>query len=456
MMYCTTTNLKNNLARGNVKFTTGKLDVMNNHLLNCDYVPPQVQDCASKHRKSDSNETSDDDAGSTVTSKRSHSLIESGDPSQDRTGARLTKKQKSFTVIATKHAPFNTKKQTLFEDQLLRAPAQVIDGFKIGTKKRNRQIETLENEKAEQANEIEQLKAQLNLLARAQIDREKLEQLLKERTEELSSAQAFLGKADSISVTEVSKMVEMLNAEVLQVSALVADSLSQRRMAKDDQADQALVNDAMHAVKSFIGPRLQSMLMADIIDPEAKFDPTLSQIILQSGLINACALIMRGWNPPDWESFSNLEKLYSAIRSSGEHIRNAVSTFLTLFLRGTSHCGSMESTGAYLYSRTGRERHESKEHSVLEADIAQFADRHRLVCAWSARSYTISIRGKDRKCYQESPGNPESHRKGDNVFRFADACYPIRTVVQLRVHERCLRRRGKCPCALYHRAGPPV
>ena len=180
MMYCTTTNLKNNLARGNVKFTTGKLDVMNNHLLNCDYVPPQVQDCASKHRKSDSNETSDDDAGSTVTSKRSHSLIESGEPSQDRTGARLTKKQKSFTVIATKHAPFNTKKQTLFEDQLLRAPAQVIDGFKIGIKKRNRQIETLENEKAEQANEIEQLKAQLNLLARAQIDREKLEQLLKE------------------------------------------------------------------------------------------------------------------------------------------------------------------------------------------------------------------------------------------------------------------------------------
>ena len=84
-MYCTTTNLINNLARGNVKFTTGKLDVMKNHLLNCDYVPPQVQDCASKHRKSDSNETSDDDAGSTVTSKRSHSLIESGDPSQGRT-----------------------------------------------------------------------------------------------------------------------------------------------------------------------------------------------------------------------------------------------------------------------------------------------------------------------------------------------------------------------------------
>jgi hypothetical protein len=208
-----------------------------------------------------------------------------------------------------------------------RSPAEVIDGFKIGIKKRNRFIEALENEKAEQANEIEQLKAQLTQLARAQIDREKLDQLLKERTEELSSAQAFLGKADSISVTEVSKMVEMLNAEVLQASALVADSLSQRKMAKDDQADQALVNDAMHAVKSFIGPRLQSMLLADIIDPEAKFDPTLSQIILQSGLINACALLIKGWNPPDWESFSNMEKLYSAIRSSGEHFRNALSPF---------------------------------------------------------------------------------------------------------------------------------
>ena len=32
-------NLKSNSARGNIKFTTGKLDVMNNHLLNCMYVP---------------------------------------------------------------------------------------------------------------------------------------------------------------------------------------------------------------------------------------------------------------------------------------------------------------------------------------------------------------------------------------------------------------------------------
>lgn len=190
-----------------------------------------------------------------------------------------------------------------------------IGRLKEALDRRDRLIDALKYEKAEQVIEIE----------RVRTERDQLDQLLKERTAELSSAQTFLGKADSISVTEVSKMVELLNAEVLQASALVADSLSQRKMTKDDKADQALLNDALGAVKPFIGPRLQAMLLADIVDPDARFDPTLAQIILQSGLINACALVIKGWNPPDRESFSNLEKLYNAIRSSGEHFRNALS-----------------------------------------------------------------------------------------------------------------------------------
>jgi len=116
-------NLTSNAARGNIKFTTGKLDVMNNHLLSCDYVPPQVQDRASKHKGDETDSDEDRGVGRTVAgaSKRSHSLIESGDPSQGRTDARSIKKQKSFTVVATKHAPFTRKTQTLFEDQILNA-----------------------------------------------------------------------------------------------------------------------------------------------------------------------------------------------------------------------------------------------------------------------------------------------------------------------------------------------
>lgn len=263
-----------------------------------------------------------------------------------------------------------------------RSPEEVIDGFRIGINKRNRLIEALENEKAEQANEIEQLKAQLSLLARSQTEREKLDQLLKERTAELSTAQAFLGRTDSISVTEVSKMVEMLNAEVLQASALVADSLSQRKMAKDDQADQAQVNDAMHAVKSFIGPRLQSMLLADIIDPQAKFDPTLSQIILQAGLVNACALVIKGWNPPDWESFSNVEKLYSTIRSSGEHFRNALLPFLTCFLSEGQAIGGRWRALAHTYI-TAQSENDIKAKST--EFLKQILRNLLIAIGWSAR-----------------------------------------------------------------------
>jgi hypothetical protein len=54
-------------------------------------------------------------------------------------------------------------------------------------------------------------------------------------------------------------------------------------MTNGDQADQALASDALHGVKSFNGLWLKSMLLAGIIEPRAHFDPTLSQIILQSG-----------------------------------------------------------------------------------------------------------------------------------------------------------------------------
>ncbi|KAF8331237.1 hypothetical protein F5887DRAFT_833783, partial [Amanita rubescens] len=160
---------------------------------------------------------------------------------------------------------------------------------------------------------IDELKAQL---ARAQGERDQLDQLLKERTAELSSAQAFLGKADSISVTEVSKMIELLNAEVQQVSAHIADSLTQRKGSKDDQADQAELKRALNEVKPYIGPRLQSVLLLDITDKQIRFDQTLSQIVLQAGLINACARVIKEWNPPAWESRSNVENIYNSIRSS--------------------------------------------------------------------------------------------------------------------------------------------
>jgi len=153
-------------------------------------------------------------------------------------------------------------------------------------------------------------------LARTQMERNQLDQQLKERTAELSSAQAFLGKADCISVTEVSKMVELLNAEVQQVSAHIADSLTQRKGSKDDQADHAELERALNEVKPYIGPRLQSVLLVDITDERIRFDLTLSQIVLQAGLINACARVIKEWNPPAWESRSNVESIYNAIRSS--------------------------------------------------------------------------------------------------------------------------------------------
>ncbi|KAF8656505.1 hypothetical protein AX14_008056 [Amanita brunnescens Koide BX004] len=112
-------------AQGIVKFTTGKLSVMNNHLLSCDYAPTQVRDLASKHKHPEGSDSDDVEVmsgpGKTQQAvKRSHSLMESDGPSQGHTDAH-SKKQKAFTIITAKHTPFTQKTQTLFEDQLLSA-----------------------------------------------------------------------------------------------------------------------------------------------------------------------------------------------------------------------------------------------------------------------------------------------------------------------------------------------
>lgn len=114
---------------------------MNNHILSCGYVPPQVKVCASRHKRSTTKASDTDDDGSTVTAssssqvtlKQSHPLIEpnTGTPSQGRTDARSAKKQKAFTIVATKHAPFNQKWQTLFDDQLLNA--WILAGFSFNS-----------------------------------------------------------------------------------------------------------------------------------------------------------------------------------------------------------------------------------------------------------------------------------------------------------------------------------
>ncbi|KAF8632442.1 hypothetical protein AX15_001884 [Amanita polypyramis BW_CC] len=166
---------------------------------------------------------------------------------------------------------------------------------------------------AKQADEIEQLNAELT---RVQMAHDQINRLLQERTAELSSAQAFLGKADNISVSEVAKLVEMLNAEIHQASAFIADSLLCRELSKDDKSDQDELNKALNMLKVYLDNHLCRVLARRISGEVTHFDLITSQIILENGLVRACTDIVNNWNPPSLGSHITLKPIYDAMRVS--------------------------------------------------------------------------------------------------------------------------------------------
>ncbi|KAF8627771.1 hypothetical protein AX17_006136 [Amanita inopinata Kibby_2008] len=156
-----------------------------------------------------------------------------------------------------------------------------------------------------QSEEIRRLKEELSAVKLKQTE---TDQLLLERTAELSSAQTFLGNADRISLAEVGNMVELLNAEILQTAAFIADSLTYEA-ARHTREDQHEINGGFNEVGRLVGSDLPRILFERITEP--KLDPVTAQITLQAGLVAACTLIIR-----QQDSQPVLHDTYNAIRES--------------------------------------------------------------------------------------------------------------------------------------------
>ncbi|KAF8874902.1 ribonuclease H-like domain-containing protein [Infundibulicybe gibba] len=114
-------------SKQRVTVTTGKLTVMNNHLLNCDYCPENVKQLARNYRDrgQDSAEYNDErepmgPAGHVTPGPPKSSGLKWSLDDTLRTDS-CSKRQHTFTVVAGQAARFAPAKQSTFEDQLLRA-----------------------------------------------------------------------------------------------------------------------------------------------------------------------------------------------------------------------------------------------------------------------------------------------------------------------------------------------
>ncbi|TFY79126.1 hypothetical protein EWM64_g4887 [Hericium alpestre] len=107
-------------ARDAIHATAGKLSVMNNHLIQCEYCPDSIKVRARKKKVAESNvDDGADDGSEDVRSRGSDSKRPTKRVRSDSDVAQ--KNQKAFTVYMSKSIPFNGDRQQAFEDQILRA-----------------------------------------------------------------------------------------------------------------------------------------------------------------------------------------------------------------------------------------------------------------------------------------------------------------------------------------------
>ncbi|KAM6502897.1 hypothetical protein JOM56_002874 [Amanita muscaria] len=121
----------------------------------------------------------------------------------------------------------------------------------------------------------------------------------------------IVNKADIISVAEVGDLVKILNAQIEQGSSLITDSLFDRESPSTEKELETMWDELYGYIGSWLCNDLKRRSKELIVE----HDPLITQITLQTGLVNACSRIINDWSPPFWidglvfsRTYSNIEK----------------------------------------------------------------------------------------------------------------------------------------------------
>ncbi|KZP05595.1 hypothetical protein FIBSPDRAFT_765642 [Athelia psychrophila] len=184
-------------------------------------------------------------------------------------------------------------------------------------------IEQLNQQLNDELNQSKALKGQLdrremdmqmlsNELAQIKTQHTQTVTLLEARTTELKGAQAFLTKADTTSGADVVRMIEGLDAEIMQMSAFVADHFEFEHpkpyhMNEDVQA-------ASTRLAELIGPKMVDLLATT----EHAQDPLVIQLACQAATSAYCRYIVTSWDVDD-DNFNHLlQEAYFTIHGAEE------------------------------------------------------------------------------------------------------------------------------------------
>ena len=249
----------------------------------------------------------------------------------DDTRAQLQARDDAISVLKTqtdslKEASFVAQEELLATLSQLQMREAAVGALKTQTDRLKLDVDETQRLLLEARTETSVAKNELAMLedrvwqSRRELDAvrvkyEQAQELLHTRTAELKAAQAFLTTADKLSNVDVVNLVDALNAEILQVSALVADAFTfGPKNGGEGDMNSEDVEEALARATETVGPRMVQLLMAS----EHNEDPILVQIAFQGGLCAYVQWIISSWyfESPDNEQL--LRDVYTHIRDSGK------------------------------------------------------------------------------------------------------------------------------------------
>ncbi|KDR69816.1 hypothetical protein GALMADRAFT_230475 [Galerina marginata CBS 339.88] len=154
-------------------------------------------------------------------------------------------------------------------------------------------------------------------LHRANTEHLQVIELLGVRTAELKGAQAFLTKADQLSGADVIKLVEELNAEIMQTAATMAEELviEQKKVeVEENEQESDEMTEAYTRTEEIVGPRMAELLKSS----EHHEDPILIQIALQASMSAYTHWIVSSWCFESPEDEHMLSEIYARVREAEE------------------------------------------------------------------------------------------------------------------------------------------
>lgn len=186
-----------------------------------------------------------------------------------------------------------------------------------GLKEAQRRNRDLEERNKHLTNQVTALSTQLQ---GAEAQHQQTLQLLEAQRSELKGARAFLTKEDTLSGADVIAMVDVLNAEILQTAAFMADSLNGTGRDVNALAEEA--KWAHDRAIRIVGDHMVHILKSRLFQPKSDDDSMELQIALQVCLVYSCISIVESWWPGYWREGDMLSALYSQIIEKGQSQSN--------------------------------------------------------------------------------------------------------------------------------------